>query len=348
MGKVVVGKFELDDTQLGAGGYGVVVKATNTETGERVAAKMIDKKKMKADAIEREVLLMRLLDHPYVIGVRDQVEMDRNMFIFMELAGRGELFNRVIQSGLLSEEEARPYFKQLMEAVTFMHAKGVAHRDLKLENVLLAAGADGSDVCKVCDFGLAHRYEVDGTGKVLKNKLLNETCGSKSYAAPEVLDGRGYDGFDADGWSCGICLFAMLAGFFPLDEATGADWRFERVKLAMQNGLSATRTIFGFYERKCTLSRQVVDMIDGMLATQAARRLKDGEVLESAWMVDDTIKGGEFEMDYMTYDESPRYRGAAAGFVPGGDMDYGAPIYRGVPGAEPPKLGKQAGFLKEE
>eukprot|EP00966_Prymnesium_polylepis_P008471 195361-Prymnesium_polylepis.1 len=87
---------------------------------------------MKLDAIEREVLLMRLLVHPYIIAVRDQVDMENNMFIFMELAARGELFGRVIQNGLLSEQEARPYFKQLMEAVHFMHTKGVAHRDLKL------------------------------------------------------------------------------------------------------------------------------------------------------------------------------------------------------------------------
>ena len=123
--------------------------------------------------------------------------------------------------------------------------------------MLLSVGPDGGDMCKICDFGLAHRYEVDGTGVILKPKPLKETCGSKSYAAPEVLDGRGYDGCEADVWSCGICLFAMLAGFFPLDEASGADWRFERVKLAMQSRMSATRTIFSFYERPCNLSPQV-------------------------------------------------------------------------------------------
>ena len=72
------------------------------------------------------------------------------------------------------------------------------------ENVLLSTGPDGSDICKVCDFGLAYRYEVDATKKVQKSKALMETCGSKSYAAPEVLEGGGYDGFDADIWSCGI------------------------------------------------------------------------------------------------------------------------------------------------
>merc|ERR550514_1318878 len=157
----------------------------------------------------------------------------------MELAQDGELFSRVINAGSLSEEQARPYFKQLMEAVAYLHSQGVVHRDLKLENVLLA-----NDKCKVCDFGLAHVYESDGAGG-FKLSSLREVCGSKSYCAPEVLEGRGYDGFPTDVWSCGICLFAMLAGFFPLDEASGADWRFERVKMAASAHSSVTHTIFG-------------------------------------------------------------------------------------------------------
>jgi len=343
-----IGRFKLNDSQLGAGGYGVVVKAIDTASGEQVAAKMIDKRKMKGDAIEREVMLMKMMNHPYVIAVLDQIDMDSKMFIFMELANKGELFGRVIQSGSLEEGAARPYFTQLMEAVKYMHTKGIAHRDLKLENVLLSTDRDsGEDICKVCDFGLAYRYEVDGSGKVLNVKPLTETCGSKSYAAPEVLEGRGYDGFDADVWSCGICLFAMLAGFFPLDEATGADWRFERVKLATQNGMSATRTIFSFYDRPCQLSRPVVDMIDGMLQINPKKRLKVSDVLQSMWVVDDTIQSN-YADEYM-YDEAPRYRGMPGGFDPNALNAYGgqndmAPLYRGAPAgvvAAPPPLMKQ-------
>eukprot|EP00326_Haptolina_ericina_P011076 CAMPEP_0181226976 /NCGR_PEP_ID=MMETSP1096-20121128/32541_1 /TAXON_ID=156174 ORGANISM="Chrysochromulina ericina, Strain CCMP281" /NCGR_SAMPLE_ID=MMETSP1096 /ASSEMBLY_ACC=CAM_ASM_000453 /LENGTH=354 /DNA_ID=CAMNT_0023320349 /DNA_START=44 /DNA_END=1108 /DNA_ORIENTATION=- len=352
MTKLQVGRFQLEEgAQLGAGGYGVVVKALDTQSGSIVAAKKIDKRKMKGDAIEREVMLMRMLNHPNVIAVLDQVEMDTTIFIFMELATKGELFGRVIQSGSLTEADARPYFTQLMNAVKFMHDKGVAHRDLKLENVLISASPSGDDICKVCDFGLAYRYEVDGSGKVLKGRPLTETCGSKSYAAPEVLEGRGYDGFDADVWSCGICLFAMLAGFFPLDEATGADWRFERVKLATQHRQSATRTIFSFYDRPCQLSSQVVDMIDGMILVQPNRRLKTEDVLQSMWVIDDTIKA-DYADEYM-YDEAPRYRGQAGSFDPNAVSGYGgqqdmAPLYRGAPAgviAAPPPLMKQLAVL---
>merc|ERR1719502_2532434 len=183
----------------------------------------------------------------------------------MELAPGGELFSRVIDAGTLKEDEARPYFKQLMESVAYMHSMGVVHRDLKLENVLLK-----DDKCKVCDFGLAHVFEPDAAGGINTSVMLREVCGSKSYCAPEVLEGRGYVGFPTDVWSCGICLFAMLAGFFPLDEASGADWRFERVKLAAASGMSVTHTIFGFYERRCMLSQEVTDLIDGMLIINPA------------------------------------------------------------------------------
>jgi len=347
-----IGRFELDNaSQLGAGGYGVVMKAVDPATGQKVAAKMIDKRKMKSDAIEKEVMLMKMMNHPNVIAVIEQIDHDKSMFIFMELANKGELFGRVIQSGSLGEHDARPYFKQLLAAVRYMHTKGIAHRDLKLENVLLQEER-GEDICKVCDFGLAYRYEVDGSGKVLKGRPLMETCGSKSYAAPEVLEGRGYDGFDADVWSMGICLFAMLAGFFPLDEATGADWRFERVKLATQNGMSATRTIFSFYDRPCQLSRPAVDMIDGMLSINPKKRLQVDDVQQSMWVVDDTIQE-DYADEYM-YDEAPRYRGLAGGnfdvnslnaYGGGNDM---APLYRGAPAgvtAAPPMLMKQNAVL---
>jgi serine/threonine protein kinase len=196
----MVSAYTIDDrSQLGAGGYGRVVQARHNDSGEIVAAKIIRTSRMKLSAIEKEVALMGELQHPHVIGLRGVEEIGKEYIIYMELATGGELFSRVISSGCLTEDEARPYFTQLLQAVQYMHASGVAHRDLKLENVLL----DGNGKCKVCDFGLAHEYEKGSDGKPVVAKL-REVCGSKSYAAPEVLDGRGYEGYPADIWSCGI------------------------------------------------------------------------------------------------------------------------------------------------
>ena len=183
------GEFNLlHEQELGSGGYGKVVQAIQTSTGQVVAAKLIPINRMKQHAVEKEIRLMeKLRECPYIIGLRGIQQDASYYYIYMEMADLGELFSRVITAGSLQEQEAQPYMQQLMSAVQHMHSLGVVHRDLKLENVLL----DRNNVCKVCDFGLAHQYELKEGGKV-QVTVLKEVCGSKSYCAPEVLEGRGY------------------------------------------------------------------------------------------------------------------------------------------------------------
>jgi len=170
---------------------------------------------------------------------------------------------------------------------------------------------DAQDLCKVCDFGLAHEYARSAKEPAkFELTLLREVCGSKSYCAPEVLEGRGYDGFPTDLWSCGICLFAMLAGFFPLDEATGSDWRFSRVKMAAEAGMSACHTIYGFYDRPCDLSNEARDLIDGMLRISPTERLTVAQVLDSPWLKQAAMPQAGYGVAGV-YDQRPVYRGAA-------------------------------------
>ena len=275
------------------------------------------------------------LQHPNIIGLKGTAQEGKNMIIYMEIATGGELFSRVINSGSLTEDEARPYFTQLMTAVAYMHSQGVAHRDLKLENVLLE-----QDQCKVCDFGLAHVYDPDPAQPgAFKVTALREVCGSKSYCAPEVLEGRGYDGFPTDVWSCGICLFAMLAGFFPLDEASGADWRFERVRMAASQHMSPTHAIFGFYDRPCVLSKEVTDLIDGMVIIKPEMRLSVEQVLGSHY-----VQGTRLPQDQYA---AAVYRGGGATFNDPAALrallaeesdEPMAPVYRGGPGLGPPPM----------
>lgn len=96
------------------------------------------------------------------------------------------------------------------------------------------------DHCKLCDFGLAHAYPR-GPHDEVQRTPLKVLCGSKSYAAPEVLAGKGYDGERVDVWSCGICLFGMTAGFFPLEEAAPSDWRYGKIKQAVDQDGSLTQ-----------------------------------------------------------------------------------------------------------
>jgi len=338
-----MGEFTLLTSELGAGGYGKVVQAKHNATGKLVAAKLISTGRMKLAAIQKEVRLMQQLIHPNIIGIEGTEEQGKTYIIYMELATKGELFSRVINAGSLTEELARPYFTELMLAVKYMHEHGVVHRDLKLENVLL----DGGDHCKVCDFGLAHQYD-----DVSIRPKLREVCGSKSYCAPEVLDGRGYDGPPTDVWSCGICLFAMLAGFFPLDEASGSDWRFERVKLNAANGSSTCVTIFGFYERSCTLSKGVTALIDSMLSINPERRLTVEGVFSSEWVTNgpqltdmgNVYRSGAVSAGALTGDQ-------ARALIAAQEDEPMAPLYRGggnFKDGPPPMLCKQPAMLCAE
>jgi len=337
------------ESELGAGGYGKVVMARQRDPpGPRVAAKIISLSRMKRSAIEKEVKLMESLNHANIIKLITHFLYEKNYCIIMELASGGELFSRVISSGRLSEAQARPYFSNLIAAVEYMHANGVVHRDLKLENILL----DEYGNCKVCDFGLAHVFAQGEDPHAVK---LKEVCGSKSYCAPEVLGGKGYIGFPTDVWSCGICLFAMLAGFFPLDEASGGDWRFGSVRTAAASGQSTCHTIYGFYERPCTLSAQVVQLIDAMMRIvpegygDQKPRPAVGEIVSDPWMQAPGDAASVYRSGGLAMNDPDVIRAMLAEEA----ERPTAPVYRGMggdDGAPPstaPGLARQAAFERE-
>ena len=133
---------------------------------------------------------------------------------------------------------------------------------------------------------LEQQFHRQGHGEyreIAEEEFLKEVCGSKSYCAPEVLAGLGYDGELADMWSLGICLFAMLAGFFPLDEAAAQDWRYARVQKAVRAGGSLTQGIFQLYSRPCPLTPEAIALIDHLLALVPEARCSAPAVLSSAW-----------------------------------------------------------------
>jgi len=201
--------------------------------------------------------------------------------LYLEMADAGTLFTRVIETGSLTEDEARPFMAQLASAVSYLHSEGIVHCDIKLENILLK-----DEQIKLCDFGLAHAFARPPWGGKPLATPLTKVCGSKSYCAPEVLSGSPYDGYGADMWSCGVCCFAMHAGFFPLEEASTSDWRFGRLRHADTSGLSPTMIIFGFYERECSFSPTMIDLIDGLLALEPSRRLTAEQMRSHELLVD--------------------------------------------------------------
>ncbi|CAI5466508.1 unnamed protein product [Closterium sp. Yama58-4] len=247
-----VGKYELGRT-LGEGNFAKVKLGQDVESGRRVAIKVMDKDRIlqhrMADQIKREVSIMKMVRHPNIVQLIEVLASRNKIFMVLEFAAGGELFDRIVYRGRLAESEARRYFQQLVDAVDCCHAKGVCHRDLKfrhslrrlqhlrvLPRILLLAlisshsvrGVACCDVAwhqpenllvdergnlKVSDFGLSalpQQQHRDG--------LLHTTCGTPNYVAPEVLHNKGYDGRKADVWSCGVILFVLLAGYVPFDE----------------------------------------------------------------------------------------------------------------------------------
>jgi MAP/microtubule affinity-regulating kinase len=202
-------RFELDmSRKYGEGGYGATYAAHDRQAAQGVSAaaavKIVDTKKMRISALKAECQILEQLQHPNIISIRGHGHglpgngQDHLYFIFMECADGGELFEQVIDCApqAMTEEVARGYFAPLLAGVQYCHECGVAHRDLKLENVLLTKGGE----LKIIDFGLSHVYPRDANGQLDRSQRLTRLVGSKSYVAPQVLSDEGYDGFEADVW----------------------------------------------------------------------------------------------------------------------------------------------------
>ncbi|KAI4306934.1 hypothetical protein L6164_030173 [Bauhinia variegata] len=207
-GNILMQKYEFGRL-LGQGNFAKVYHARDLRTGDNVAIKVIDKEKVLKigliDQTKREISIMRLVKHPNVMELYEVLATKTKIYFIMEYAKGGELFNKVAK-GRLNEDMARKYFQQLICAVDFCHSRGVYHRDLKPENILL----DENGTLKVTDFGLSALVESHREGN-----LLNTTCGTPAYVAPEVISRKAYDGAKADIWSCGVILYVLLAGHLP-------------------------------------------------------------------------------------------------------------------------------------
>lgn len=211
-GSILLERYELGKL-LGQGNFAKVYYAKDIKSGQNVAIKVIDKEKtLKAglnEQIKREISVMKLVKHQNVLRLYEVMATKSKIYIVLEYAKGGELFNKVAK-GRLKEDIARWIFQQLITAVDCCHSGGVYHRDLKLENLLI--DEDGS--LKVSDFGLSALSESQR-----QDGMLHTMCGTPAYVAPEVINRRGYDGAKADIWSCGVILYVLLAGHLPFQES---------------------------------------------------------------------------------------------------------------------------------
>ena len=194
---------------IGEGNFGKVKLCIFKKTGEKFAVKIMNKKKIETimkNKIFKENKIVTKFHHLNVISVFEIIEDLSNYYIIMEYCEKGELFEYIISHKKLNEDECSLFFYQIINGVEHIHSKGIAHRDLKPENILLT----DKNILKIIDFGLSHEFNET-------SELLNTKCGSPSYASPEIILGKEYDGFKSDIWSCGIILYAMATGYLPFE-----------------------------------------------------------------------------------------------------------------------------------
>lgn len=260
-----IGPWKLGKT-LGRGATGRVLLATHQTTGQKAAVKVVSKSELHDDdhkkstddaglpyGIEREIIIMKLLTHPNVLRLYDVWETSKALYLVLEYVEGGELFDLLVERGPLQEIEAIKYFRQIILGTAYCHALGICHRDLKPENLLL----DASLNVKLADFGMA-ALESGG-------KLLETSCGSPHYAAPEIVSGLKYHGAASDVWSCGVILFALLTGRLPFD-----DENIRNLLLKVQAGN---------FEMPNEISDDAKDLIDQMLTVDPSQRIPTEKIL---------------------------------------------------------------------
>ncbi|KAK3860200.1 hypothetical protein Pcinc_017630 [Petrolisthes cinctipes] len=262
---VRVGYYEFEKT-IGKGNFAVVKLATHKVTQSKVAIKIIDKSKIDADNLRkilREIEILKKLRHPYIIRLYQVMETERMIYLVTEYASCGELFDYVASHGKMREGEARTKFMQIVAALRYCHKRGIVHRDLKAENLLL----DKELNIKLADFGFSNFYTP--------GVLLSTWCGSPPYAAPELFEGKEYDGPKADVWSLGVILYVLVCGYLPFDAKT----------------LQTLRSIVvsGKFRIPYFMSSDCDNLIRKMLQVDPEKRISIERIMQHRWITSEGI-----------------------------------------------------------
>ncbi|XP_014681065.1 PREDICTED: MAP/microtubule affinity-regulating kinase 4-like isoform X2 [Priapulus caudatus] len=211
-----VGCYMLGRT-IGKGSFAKVKEALHTLTGEKVAVKVVSKKKANEDAyvtrnLRREGKLLQLARHPNIIQIYEVMETENSYYLVTDMCTGGNMMDYICKNKKLEEQEVRHFIRQMISAVDHLHRHGIIHRDLKVENLLLDENRD----IKIIDFGLSNTLKVSTgeDGQTIVQEFCITQCGSPAYAAPELLGHRKY-GTKVDVWSIGVNMYAMLTGNLP-------------------------------------------------------------------------------------------------------------------------------------
>ncbi|GAB4838204.1 CBL-interacting serine/threonine-protein kinase 21 [Ancistrocladus abbreviatus] len=269
-----IGKYKLGRT-IGEGTFAKVKLAKNIINGQSVAIKIIDKIVVMENSlmyqVQREIRTMKLLNHPNIVRIHEVLGTKTKIYIVMDYVSGGQLSDKLSYVKRLSKWEARKYFQQLIDALEYCHCRGVCHRDLKPQNLLL----DCKGNLKISDFGLSALRKPGA--------LLSTACGSPCYVAPELLRNKGYDGAAVDVWACGVILFELLAGYLPFDD---------------RNLLNLYKKIMRA-EYKCPewFTAREQELTARIFDPNPKTRITVPEIIEDEWFQKDYIPAVGFEFD---------------------------------------------------
>ncbi|CAG0889532.1 unnamed protein product [Cyprideis torosa] len=256
----VIGNYKLLKT-IGKGNFAKVKLAKHIPTGKEVAIKIIDKTQLNPNSLQklfREVRLMKILDHPNIVKLFQVIETEKTLYLVMEYASGGEVFDYLVFHGRMKEKEARAKFRQIVSAVQYCHQKKIIHRDLKAENLLL----DSEMNIKIADFGFSNEFTPG-------NKL-DTFCGSPPYAAPELFQGKKYDGPEVDVWSLGVILYTLVSGSLPFDGSNLKELR--------------ERVLRGKYRIPFYMSTDCENLLRKFLVLNPAKRASLEQIMKDKWM----------------------------------------------------------------
>lgn len=255
-----IGKYKLLKT-IGKGNFAKVKLAKHVPTGKEVAIKIIDKTQLTPGSLQklfREVRIMKMLDHPNIVKLFQVIETEKTLYLVMEYASGGEVFDYLVLHGRMKEKEAKAKFRQIVSAVQYCHQKRIIHRDLKAENLLL----DSEMNIKIADFGFSNEFTPG-------NKL-DTFCGSPPYAAPELFQGKKYDGPEVDVWSLGVILYTLVSGSLPFDGSTLRELR--------------ERVLRGKYRIPFYMSTDCENLLKKFLVLNPAKRASLETIMKDKWM----------------------------------------------------------------
>uniref|UniRef100_A0A8C4T6Y9 MAP/microtubule affinity-regulating kinase 3 n=1 Tax=Erpetoichthys calabaricus TaxID=27687 RepID=A0A8C4T6Y9_ERPCA len=255
-----IGNYRLLKT-IGKGNFAKVKLARHILTGREVAIKIIDKTQLNPTSLQklfREVRIMKILNHPNIVKLFEVIETDKTLYLVMEYASGGEVFDYLVAHGRMKEKEARSKFRQIVSAVQYCHQKYIVHRDLKAENLLLDADMN----IKIADFGFSNEF-------TLGNKL-DTFCGSPPYAAPELFQGKKYDGPEVDVWSLGVILYTLVSGSLPFDGQNLKELR--------------ERVLRGKYRIPFYMSTDCENLLKRFLVLNPAKRGTLEQIMKDRWI----------------------------------------------------------------